>query len=170
MSKRPNALVVASTLWVAACGGNARERGFSLQRRASSERWVQYGNVQHCRLASGFSSAPSDRPAATRLISCYVSQFDIVNVQEDFNYHAALYDSCNDHPFRSPTSGGVAEEGQKIRRFDGSSESVPGAVTFSLGESVAANFVSGGEVRRWGVDFYAAGAYVPALAGCTWPD
>jgi endonuclease/exonuclease/phosphatase family metal-dependent hydrolase len=59
-------------------------------------------------LPQGFSSASSDRQAATQLTSCYVNQFDIVNVQEDFNYHAALYDSCNNHPFRSATSGGVA--------------------------------------------------------------
>jgi hypothetical protein len=59
-------------------------------------------------LPEGISSAPSPRQPATQLISCYVSQFDIVNVQEDFNYHAALYDTCNNHAFRSPTSGGVA--------------------------------------------------------------
>lgn len=53
------------------------------------------------------SSAESDRQDATELISCYVNAFDFVNVQEDFNYHAALYDTCNDHPYRSPTSGGV---------------------------------------------------------------
>jgi endonuclease/exonuclease/phosphatase family metal-dependent hydrolase len=58
-------------------------------------------------LPQGFSSAAGDRAAATALISCYVKRFDFVNVQEDFNYHAALYDSCDDHPFRSPTSGGV---------------------------------------------------------------
>lgn len=32
--------------------------------------------------------------------------FDIVNVQEDFNYHAALYETAT-YPFRTPTSGGV---------------------------------------------------------------
>lgn len=32
--------------------------------------------------------------------------WDIVNVQEDFNYHAQLY-SQNAHAFRTPTSGGV---------------------------------------------------------------
>ena len=53
------------------------------------------------------SSATSDRQSATEQISCYVRQFDFVNVQEDFNYHAALYDSCDDHPYRSPTSGGA---------------------------------------------------------------
>jgi endonuclease/exonuclease/phosphatase family metal-dependent hydrolase len=58
-------------------------------------------------LPQGFSSAPGDRADATALISCYVKPFDFVNVQEDFNYHAVLYDSCDDHPFRSPTSGGV---------------------------------------------------------------
>jgi hypothetical protein len=58
-------------------------------------------------LPQGLSSAAGNRAAATALISCFVKQFDFVNVQEDFNYHAALYDSCDDHPYRSPTSGGV---------------------------------------------------------------
>ncbi|MGD8914499.1 MAG: jacalin-like lectin, partial [Candidatus Thiodiazotropha sp.] len=34
-------------------------------------------------------------------------EFDIVNVQEDFNYHAYLYDTCNQHYYRSPTTGGM---------------------------------------------------------------
>ncbi len=54
-----------------------------------------------------FSSAESDRQAATEQISCYINTFDIVNVQEDFNYHAALYDSCNTHSYRSSTTGGM---------------------------------------------------------------
>jgi hypothetical protein len=58
-------------------------------------------------LPQGLSSASGDRAEATALISCYVNQFDFVNVQEDFNYHAALYDRCDDHPYRSPTSGGA---------------------------------------------------------------
>ena len=53
------------------------------------------------------SSAESDRQQATEQISCYVNEFDVVNVQEDFNYHAALYDTCDNHPYRSPTSGGA---------------------------------------------------------------
>ena len=32
--------------------------------------------------------------------------FDIVNVQEDFNYHAALYETAT-YPYRTPTTGGV---------------------------------------------------------------
>ncbi|WP_430460315.1 jacalin-like lectin [Thalassolituus sp. LLYu03] len=54
-----------------------------------------------------FSSAESDRQSATEQISCYVNEFDFVNVQEDFNYHAALYDTCDDHPYRSATTGGM---------------------------------------------------------------
>lgn len=53
------------------------------------------------------SSATSDRETATQQISCYIRQFDVVNVQEDFNYHATLYDYCDDHAYRSPTSGGA---------------------------------------------------------------
>tara|TARA_B100001109_G_scaffold188167_1_gene154746 strand:+ start:24935 stop:26266 length:1332 start_codon:yes stop_codon:yes gene_type:complete len=54
-----------------------------------------------------FSSATSPRQAATEQISCYVNEFDMVNVQEDFNYHAALYDSCNNHTYRTATTGGM---------------------------------------------------------------
>jgi len=54
------------------------------------------------------SSAAGNRSTATKLISCYVNKFDFVNVQEDFNYHAELYNSCDNHPYRSPTSGGAA--------------------------------------------------------------
>jgi endonuclease/exonuclease/phosphatase family metal-dependent hydrolase len=50
----------------------------------------------------------SSNPATnTPLISCRIRGYTLVNVQEDFNYHAALYDSCDDHPYRSPTSGGM---------------------------------------------------------------
>lgn len=36
-----------------------------------------------------------------------MAAYDIVNVQEDFNYHAALYAGDN-HPYRTATSGGAA--------------------------------------------------------------
>ena len=42
----------------------------------------------------------------TPLISPRLAAYDIVNVQEDFNYHAALY-AGDDHPHRTATSGGV---------------------------------------------------------------
>lgn len=55
-------------------------------------------------LPSGLSSGtPAEN---TTKISPLLNDFDIVNVQEDFNYHAALY-SLNNHPYRSPTSGGA---------------------------------------------------------------
>jgi hypothetical protein len=43
----------------------------------------------------------------TPIISCLIRDYTVVQVQEDFNYHAALYDSCDNHLFRSPTSGGM---------------------------------------------------------------
>lgn len=49
----------------------------------------------------------SDPTKNTAYISCLIRGYDIVHVQEDFNYHATLYDSCDNHPYRSPTSGGV---------------------------------------------------------------
>ncbi|NUT50574.1 MAG: endonuclease, partial [Saccharothrix sp.] len=42
----------------------------------------------------------------TPLIGERVRAYDVVNVQEDFNYHAALY-AADNHPHRTPTSGGV---------------------------------------------------------------
>ncbi len=42
----------------------------------------------------------------TPIIGQRIRPYDVVHVQEDFNYHASLY--ANDtHPFRTPTSGGV---------------------------------------------------------------
>ncbi|SFR05899.1 Metal-dependent hydrolase, endonuclease/exonuclease/phosphatase family [Lentzea waywayandensis] len=49
----------------------------------------------------------SGNPAVnTPLISPRLAPYDIVNVQEDFNYHAALYAGDN-HAHRTPTTGGV---------------------------------------------------------------
>ncbi|MBP2327418.1 hypothetical protein JOF56_007803 [Kibdelosporangium banguiense] len=56
-------------------------------------------------LPEGLSSG---HPATnTPLISPRLAPYDVVNVQEDFNYHAALYAGDN-HPHRTPTSGGAA--------------------------------------------------------------
>ncbi|WP_086664076.1 jacalin-like lectin [Lentzea kentuckyensis] len=55
-------------------------------------------------LPEGLSSG---NPAVnTPLISPRLAPYDVINVQEDFNYHAALYAGDN-HAFRTPTSGGV---------------------------------------------------------------
>lgn len=44
--------------------------------------------------------------ANTPIIGQRLAPYDIVHVQEDFNYHASLY--ANDtHPYRTPTSGGA---------------------------------------------------------------
>ncbi|RSM85948.1 endonuclease [Kibdelosporangium aridum] len=53
-------------------------------------------------LPEGLSSG---NPATnTPLISPRLAGYEVVAVQEDFNYHAALYAGDN-HPFRTPTSG-----------------------------------------------------------------
>ncbi|HKT00005.1 MAG TPA: jacalin-like lectin [Rugosimonospora sp.] len=57
-------------------------------------------------LPDGLSSAPTERQAATTLIGQRLSPYDIIHVQEDFNYHAYLYAS-DSHPYRTPTSGGA---------------------------------------------------------------
>jgi hypothetical protein len=55
-------------------------------------------------LPEGLSSG---NPAVnTPLISPRLAPYEIINVQEDFNYHAALYAGDN-HAHRTPTSGGV---------------------------------------------------------------
>ncbi|GAB2859411.1 jacalin-like lectin [Streptomyces deserti] len=48
----------------------------------------------------------SDPETNTPLIGQRLSPYDLVNVQEDFNYHASLY-AHDTHPHRTPTSGGA---------------------------------------------------------------
>ncbi|MGA5897335.1 jacalin-like lectin [Streptomyces venetus] len=55
-------------------------------------------------LPEGLSSGHPEKN--TPLISPRLGAYDIVNVQEDFNYHAALY-AGDDHAHRTATSGGV---------------------------------------------------------------
>ncbi|MBT2526570.1 endonuclease/exonuclease/phosphatase family protein [Streptomyces sp. ISL-99] len=55
-------------------------------------------------LPQGLSSGNPE--TNTPLISPRLAAYDIVNVQEDFNYHAALY-AGDKHPYRTATSGGA---------------------------------------------------------------
>ncbi len=48
----------------------------------------------------------SDPAENTPVIGERIAPYDVVHVQEDFNYHAALYEA-DDHPHRTATSGGV---------------------------------------------------------------
>ncbi|CRK22212.1 hypothetical protein BN1708_013341 [Verticillium longisporum] len=54
------------------------------------------------------NDVPGDKTVNSRLIGAKLVQhgYDVVNVQEDFNYHAALYSTAT-LPFRTATSGGV---------------------------------------------------------------
>ncbi|MEQ0563461.1 jacalin-like lectin [Amycolatopsis sp. NEAU-NG30] len=57
-------------------------------------------------LPESISSAPTPREPATAAIGQRIGGYDVVHVEEDFNYHATLY--ANDHhPYRTPTSGGA---------------------------------------------------------------
>ncbi|NUR26958.1 MAG: endonuclease [Catenulispora sp.] len=58
-------------------------------------------------LPQGVSSAPGDRTADTTMIGQRLGPFDVVHVEEDFNYHAALYAGDTTHAYRTPTSGGA---------------------------------------------------------------
>ena len=58
-------------------------------------------------LPQGLSSAPGDRTADTTQIGQRLGPFDVVHVEEDFNYHAALYAADTTHAYRTPTSGGA---------------------------------------------------------------
>ncbi|MEV7140915.1 jacalin-like lectin [Streptomyces tauricus] len=55
-------------------------------------------------LPEGLSSGNPE--VNTPLLAPRLGAYDIVNVQEDFNHHAALYAGDN-HPYRTATSGGV---------------------------------------------------------------
>ncbi|MFF3607928.1 jacalin-like lectin [Streptomyces sp. NPDC002463] len=58
-------------------------------------------------LPEGLSSAPTPREPATTELGRRIAPYDIVHVQEDFNYHARLYAADTTHPYRTPTSGGA---------------------------------------------------------------
>ncbi|MEU1317182.1 jacalin-like lectin [Streptomyces tibetensis] len=58
-------------------------------------------------LPESISSAPTPREPATTEIGRRIAPYDIVNVQEDFNYHALLYAGDTAHAYRTPTSGGA---------------------------------------------------------------
>ncbi|MFC8981213.1 jacalin-like lectin [Streptomyces sp. NPDC057411] len=58
-------------------------------------------------LPESLSSAPTPRDSGTTEIGRRISPYDIVHVQEDFNYHARLYAADTGHPYRTPTSGGA---------------------------------------------------------------
>ncbi|MDF3143224.1 MULTISPECIES: jacalin-like lectin [unclassified Streptomyces] len=58
-------------------------------------------------LPEAISSAPTPRESATTTIGQRIAPYDIVQVQEDFNYHAYLYAADTAHAYRTPTSGGA---------------------------------------------------------------
>ncbi|EAW08558.1 endonuclease/exonuclease/phosphatase family protein [Aspergillus clavatus NRRL 1] len=55
------------------------------------------------------NDVPGDKTENSRLIGKKFAEYgyDVIHVQEDFNYHAAIYETDN-HPYRTPTSGGAA--------------------------------------------------------------
>ncbi|WP_201747778.1 endonuclease/exonuclease/phosphatase family protein [Dyadobacter flavalbus] len=53
------------------------------------------------------SSAATERSSSIAEIGLRLNRFDIVHVQEDFNYHENLYAQGNTHAFRTETKGGV---------------------------------------------------------------
>ncbi|MEV7073987.1 jacalin-like lectin [Streptomyces sp. NPDC093990] len=58
-------------------------------------------------LPEAISSAPTPREPSTTEIGRRIAPYDIVHVQEDFNYHARLYAADTNHAHRTPTSGGA---------------------------------------------------------------
>lgn len=66
-----------------------------------------YFNVLTYNIAGLPEGLSSGNPRAnTPIIGQRIGGYDIVHVQEDFNYHASLYANDN-HPHRTPTSGGA---------------------------------------------------------------
>jgi endonuclease/exonuclease/phosphatase family metal-dependent hydrolase len=53
------------------------------------------------------SSAVTSRASSIAEIGRRLNSYDIVHVQEDFDYNAALYESGNSHPYRSATMGPI---------------------------------------------------------------
>ncbi|MGW3096943.1 jacalin-like lectin [Streptomyces sp. NPDC001102] len=58
-------------------------------------------------LPESLSSASTPRDTSTTAIGQRIAPYDIVHVEEDFNYHAYLYAGDTAHAYRTPTSGGA---------------------------------------------------------------
>ncbi|MFR0359280.1 jacalin-like lectin [Streptomyces sediminimaris] len=58
-------------------------------------------------LPAAVNSAPTPRESSTTAIGQRIAPYDIVHVEEDFNYHAYLYAADTAHAYRTPTSGGA---------------------------------------------------------------
>jgi Jacalin-like lectin domain len=58
-------------------------------------------------LPEAISSASTPRESSTTAIGQRTAPYDIVHVEEDFNYHAYLYAGDTNHAYRTPTSGGA---------------------------------------------------------------
>jgi hypothetical protein len=58
-------------------------------------------------LPESLSSASTPRDTSTTTIGQRIAPYDIVHVEEDFNYHAYLYAGDTTHTYRTPTSGGA---------------------------------------------------------------
>lgn len=74
---------------------------------SSSSGTLNVLNYNVAGLPEPLSSAPTPRRSATTAIGQRLGRYDLVHVQEDFNYHAKLY-AADKHPHRTPTSGGAA--------------------------------------------------------------
>jgi endonuclease/exonuclease/phosphatase family metal-dependent hydrolase len=78
--------------------------GIAASARAASSGSFSVLTYNVAGLPEGLSS--SNPEANTPEMGLRIRDYDIVHVQEDFNYHAALYANDN-HAYRTPTSGGV---------------------------------------------------------------
>ncbi|MGW3034085.1 jacalin-like lectin [Streptomyces sp. NPDC001178] len=58
-------------------------------------------------LPAAVNSAPTPRESSTTAIGQRIAPYDIVHVEEDFNYHSYLYAGDTAHAYRTPTSGGA---------------------------------------------------------------
>jgi hypothetical protein len=58
-------------------------------------------------LPESLSSASTPRASSTTTIGQRIAPYDIVHVEEDFNYHSYLYAGDTAHAYRTPTSGGA---------------------------------------------------------------
>lgn len=98
----PRAALAAAALLAAALAGLAGPAAVPASAATGGTFSALTYNVAG--LPAGLSS--SDPATNTPLISPRLSPYTVVHVQEDFNYHAALY-AGDDHAHRTPTSGGA---------------------------------------------------------------
>ncbi|KAK0634384.1 Endonuclease/exonuclease/phosphatase [Bombardia bombarda] len=106
---KPSSITTAAAAAAAAAAGLAFAHGVLAAAPTAGDLSILSMNVAGLPAILNSNDVPGDKTTNAQTIGAAFSRygFDIIHVQEDFNYHAAIYAADTTHPYRTATSGGV---------------------------------------------------------------